>query len=344
MKEWNSKRIERKKRIIKQVKEDKEVLKNKKKEIANLPEIEKKEAKNKLITEKKLKKQAKKQEIASLEKPDRKIAKKEQKIYKKIKRRPQRAIGWSIAALLVGGVVVKFGPTVTDMASTMSGKGIEIKAGTKEGKEAREAGEILSEEIANEGIVLLKNEENQLPLKDKKMNVFGVSSFNFRYGGGGSGGSDTSRAITLYKGLEEAGISYNNSLKEFYEELPEVEEKEGGSFGLMQIAQSMLSKNKHDEPEIAYLTDEAIKEAKTYSDNAMIVIASSGVESSDMSKEDLEISDNMKELIKKVTSEFDNVTVVVNAGNTLELGYLEEFPQIKSIVWTGTPGHMEHVL
>ncbi|WP_220400757.1 glycoside hydrolase family 3 C-terminal domain-containing protein, partial [Escherichia coli] len=57
-----------------------------------------------------------------------------------------------------------------------------------------------------------------------------------------------------------------------------------------------------------------------------------------MSKEDLEISDNMKDLIKKVTSEFDNVTVVVNAGNTLELGYLEEFPQIKSIVWTGTPG------
>lgn len=338
LKEWNNKRIARKKRIVAQVKEDKKILKAKKEEIAQLPEAERQQAKIKLKEERIIAKKKRRQEIAALEKPERKLAKKEQKIYKKIKHRPQRVVGWSIAALLIGSIVMKFGPMIIDMASTMSGKGIEIKTGTKEGKIAREAGEVLSEKIANEGIVLLKNEENLLPLQEKKMNVFGVSSFNFRYGGGGSGGSDTSRAITLYKGLEEAGISYNNNLKEFYEELPEVEEKEGGSFGLMQIVQSMLSKNKNDEPEIDYLTDDALKEAKAYSDNAMIVIASSGVESSDMSKEDLEISDNMKDLIKKVTSEFDNVTVVVNAGNTLELGYLEEFPQIKSIVWTGTPG------
>lgn len=338
LKEWYLKRSERKKRIIKEVKKDQGAIKEEKARISNLPEAEQKQAKEQLKKEQKQLKIEKKKQIASLSKPEKKIAKKEQKIYKKIKRRPQRAIGWSIAAILLGTVVVKFGPTVTDMASTMSGKGIEITAGTEEGKKAREAGELLSEEIANEGIVLLKNEKNSLPLADKKVNVFGASAFNFRYGGGGSGGSDTSRAVTLFDGLEEAGITYNKELKSFYEELPEVEEKGGGSFGLMQIAQSMLSKNDHDEPEIGYLTEEALKQAKDFSDNALIVIASSGVESSDMSKEDLEITENMKELIQKVTSQFENVTVVVNAGNALELGYLEEFEQIKSIVWTGTPG------
>ena len=227
---------------------------------------------------------------------------------------------------------------VSDIVTTMSGKGIEIQTGTEDNKKYREAGEVLSEEIANEGIVLLKNENNALPLADKKMNIFGVSSFNFRYGGGGSGGSDTSRAITLYDGLEEAGISYNQELKEFYQGMPEVKESGSSSTGLMQIAQMMFSGNENDEPEIDYLTDDALKQAKDYSDNAMIVIASSGVESSDMSDEDLKISENTKALINRVAEEFDNITVVVNAGNALELGYLEEVPQIKSIVWTGTPG------
>ncbi|MBO0477648.1 glycoside hydrolase family 3 C-terminal domain-containing protein [Vagococcus sp. DIV0080] len=338
MKEWNNKRSVRKKRIVEQVKQDKNEMKQRKEAINQLPEGERKEAKAQLKATEKEKKQARKKEIASLDKTEKKMAKKEQKIYKKIKRRPQRAIGWSIAALLVGTVVVKFGPTVMDMADTMSGKGIELKTGTKEGKLAREEGEALSEKIADEGIVLLKNEGDSLPLKDKKTNVFGVSSFNFRYGGGGSGGSDTSRAINLYQGLEDAGISYNKELKSFYEGLPEVKEQDTGAFGLMQIVKSMTSKGDHDEPEVAYLTDEAMKQAKDYSDNALIVIASSGVESSDMSSEDLKITKNMEALIKKVTKEFENVTVVVNAGNTLELGLLEEYPQIKSIVWTGTPG------
>lgn len=338
MKEWYSNKKARKQRIVDKVKQDKQIKKEEKNRINQLPDEQKEQAKKEYKRKQAEKKKQEKISYNQLDKKEKKQVKKENKIYKKIKRRPQRAIGWSALVLVLGVAYIKIGPTIKDIYSTRTAKGIDLKTDTREVKEARVSGEKLSEEIANEGIVLMKNTDNNLPLKDNKMNVFGVSSFNFRYGGGGSGGSDTSRAISLYDGLEEAGVKYNSDLKSFYETLPEVKDKEDSSTGLMQVTKSMLSKDDSDEPNVDYLTTDVIKKAKNYSDNAMIVIASSGVESSDMTKEQLKLSENMKDLIKKVSEEFENVTIVINAGNTLELGYLDEFEQIKSIVWAGTPG------
>ncbi|RSU13780.1 hypothetical protein CBF27_02450 [Vagococcus acidifermentans] len=340
MSDWLKKRKERKRRISEQVKLDKQKMRARKEEINQLPEAERAKAKASDKADKKAAQAAFKEELKAMDKPGRSAAKKERKMYRKIKNRPARAIGWSVFVLLVAVVVAKVGPTVSDMASTMSGKGIEITPGTKEGKAAREAGERLSEQIAEEGIVLLKNEDQSLPVADKKVNVFGTSSFNFRYGGGGSGGSDTSRAISLYDGLKEAGISYNPKLYEFYQEQPDVKDTTGESdTGLMAIVKMLASGDKDsDEPAVDYLTEDVLKQAQEYSHHALLTIASSGVESSDMTDEQLQLTKNKKDLIKKVAENFDNVTVVINAGNTLELGYLEKFPSIKSIVWVGTPG------
>ena len=74
---------------------------------------------------------------------------------------------------------------------------------TKE--EAFAAGSALTEEAANEGFVLLKNENDALPLADgARISAFGKSSVRPAYGGSGSGSGNTANAVTLYQGLENA--------------------------------------------------------------------------------------------------------------------------------------------
>lgn len=340
MRNWWRKRRARKALISQQVKKDKEATKAKKIIWQTLPDDEKRAAKESIKQLKKSEKQTYKVELKKLDKKERREHKKEHKIYRKIKNRPRRLIGWSLVGLFILFIGVKFGPTVTSMYAVMSGSKLHINTETSAGERARNHGNKISEEVANEGIVLLKNEDKSLPLEDKKINVFGVSAFNFRYGGGGSGGSDTSNAVNLFDGLKNAGIEYNSKLYDFYQELPEVAKAEAGKneSGLLQVAKSMLAPSDDDELAISYLKDKVVKESKDFSENALIVLTSSGVESSDMSKEELELTANKKALIKKICENFENVTIVVNAGNALELGYLEEFPQIKSVLWVGTPG------
>lgn len=73
-------------------------------------------------------------------------------------------------------------------------------------EETAEKGKQLCEKIAEEGIVLLKNEDKTLPLKEKNINVFGWASTNPCYGGTGSGSVDTSSAVSLLDGLRNAGF------------------------------------------------------------------------------------------------------------------------------------------
>ena len=76
----------------------------------------------------------------------------------------------------------------------------------------------LCEDLADEGIVLLKNEDNILPLTNtSNLNVFGWASTNPCYGGTGSGSlSDAYETTTLLGGLEEAGYTLNTELSDFY--------------------------------------------------------------------------------------------------------------------------------
>lgn len=329
----------KKKQLVLKVREDKAKLRERKKEIAAMPEAERKEAIEHDKATQQEQKQQRKTQLKALSGKERKAMKKEAKRYKKIKNRPRRIAGWSIVAAVVILLVTQFGPTVSNIVVAMSGKHITAVTDSPEAIAARAHGEKVAEEIANEGIVLLKNEEEHLPLKDKKVNVFGIDSMALRYGGGGSGAGDTSRAINLFDGLTNAGISYNPELYELYQKVgKEAGLNTEGSTGIIQVVKGMLGSNSGDEPNVDYLTDDVIAEAKAYSENALIVIASESVEASDATAQQLQLTGNKRALIDKVTQSFDNVTIVINAGNALELGFVEEYESIKSVLWIGTPG------
>ncbi len=226
----------------------------------------------------------------------------------------------------------------------------------------------LCEDIAAEGFVLLKNDDGFLPIgKDTKLNTFGWSATNPVYGGTGSGSlSGLYETVSLLKGLENAGLSYNADLVKFYTDWRTARP----NIGMMGQDWTIPERTIAD-----YEAAGVFDNAKAYSDTAMIVIARSGGEGADLptsldpavpstftddgkgtmfsamglrysefeedldaSKHYLELTAREKAMVERVTSEFDKVIVVINASNAMELGWVNDYPSIKSVILAPGPG------
>lgn len=197
----------------------------------------------------------------------------------------------------------------------------------------------ISKQIEEEGIVLIKNENDILPLSSKsKISVFSQNSVDPVFGGGGAGSVDSTKAVTLKTGLKEAGFEINETLWNFYEsgegssyrkETPDVYGK--GSFAVNEVPQNIY-------------TDEVKESFKEYNDAAIIVIGRSGGESSDLSTEKLQsgytylqLDNNERDMIEMACDNFDKVIVLLNTQNPMELGFLNEY-DIDSCLWIGALG------
>ncbi|HIX94662.1 MAG TPA: glycoside hydrolase family 3 C-terminal domain-containing protein, partial [Candidatus Gemmiger excrementipullorum] len=120
-----------------------------------------------------------------------------------------------MAILLALGIVVNlicFGPMATLISLATGGGSIS--------DESIDTATELCEDIADEGIVLLKNDDANLPLASgDNVNVFGWASTNPCYGGTGSGAlSDAFPMVSLLDGLRNAGLNPNQDLIDFYTE------------------------------------------------------------------------------------------------------------------------------
>lgn len=269
---------------------------------------------------------------AGMTRAERREDKRRERVYRKVKHRPRRIVGWSIVVAVITVIAVLLAPIVSDISRLMS---ISIDSSSKAGVAAREHGGVVAEQISDEGLVLLKN-DGALPLADENVNVFSFASFNLRFGGSGSGSSDQSRSVGLYEALEDQGIRYNTDLYATMQDAGAKTEQASAN-GLFAII-SMLAGGGVEEPAPDYLTDEVMAQAKDYSDTALLVIGNDGVESADMTAQQLTLTDEQRALFDTVTANFDDVIVVVNSGNQMELGFLDEYPQITGAVWIGTPG------
>ena len=207
----------------------------------------------------------------------------------------------------------------------------------------------LCEDIADEGIVLLDNDGTLPMAKNSKLNVFGWASTNPCYGGTGSGAlSDAYPTVTLLEGLTNAGFELNTELSDFYT-----------SYRADRPVVGMFSQDwTLPEPEAAQYTDEMMNNAKAFSDTAMVVITRVGGEGADLptdvsqvtydaghsyndfeaGEHYLQLSKTEKDMVDLVTSNFDNVIVVYNGANAMELGWVKDYSQIKSVIWCAGTG------
>ena len=211
----------------------------------------------------------------------------------------------------------------------------------------------VAEEIMEDGIVLLKN-ESLLPLNEtKKLNIFGWESINPAYGGAGSGGiNDLYDIVSLNQGLENAGFSINQKLVDFYNNY-------GADDPEMSIQKQSWTL---PEPPVDTYSDELIKSAKEYSDVAVVVLSRKAGEGHNDIPMDvrkaaydnnsdeyddfpegehyLQLSQTERDMVDMVCSNFDNVIVIYNGANQFELGFADEYPQIKSVVWCPGTGNV----
>jgi beta-glucosidase len=145
---------------------------------------------------------------AGMDRAARRADKRRERVYRKVRHRPRRAVGWGVTAVAVIGVGALAAPYAAGIARVSS---LTFTDDTPAAAAAREAALGVAEDVADEGIVLLKNDAGTLPL-DGGVNVFSFASFNLRLGGGGSGGSNTAGAPTLYEALEAQGVEHNTAL------------------------------------------------------------------------------------------------------------------------------------
>lgn len=222
-------------------------------------------------------------------------------------------------------------------------------------------------QMAEEGMVLLKNEDNTLPLKDtKKLNVFGWSSTNPVYSGTGAGSiNDNYDKVSILEGLKKAGFEVNQEIADFYVNFKDTRpiiDYWGQDWTVPEP-----SMDEYDQEDI-------FNKAKAFSDVAVVVLARSGGEGADLptsyyveedtfkasggglwggaeglrmseyaedldeSKTYLEPTTRELQMIDRVAKEFSTVIVVINSANTMELGVLDQYDSVKAAIYTPGAG------
>ena len=249
-----------------------------------------------------------------------------------------------LAVILIANLIC-LGP-MANLISLTQGEGQVTEETSNEARD-------LVEQIAAEGFVLLQNENNALPLTGvANVNLFGWASTNPAYGGTGSGGiNDLFEVISLRQGLEDAGYKVNDELFSFYQDYTSERET-------MTIDKQSWTL---PEPPVSLYTDELVNNAKSFSDVAMIVLSRAAGEGHndlpvdvsaaafDGNSEDyldfepgehyLQLSRTERDMVELVCENFSTVIILYNGSNPLELGFVEEYDQIKATLWCAGPGN-----
>lgn len=210
----------------------------------------------------------------------------------------------------------------------------------------------LAKEVQSEAITMLKNDDSNLPLSNKKVNVFGWGSTNPVYGGTGSGSmSDQYDTVSLLDGMKEAGLETNADLSKLYTD-----------YRADRPVVAMWSQD-WTLPEVPadQYSDSLISDAKSFSDEAVVVITRVGGEGADLptnmkaetityknnskdyddfqdGEHFLQLSETERDMIDLVTKNFDKVTLVYNGANAFQFDFLSNYPQIKSVLWCPPAG------
>lgn len=211
----------------------------------------------------------------------------------------------------------------------------------------------VAQKIEEEGAVLLKN-NGALPLAEsnRKINLLGYASVNPVYGGTGSGGSSyTANRTDFVKAFTDAGFEVNQNLASLYTP----KDGEDGNtfsvdFSIPELpATEALAKDMGTD--FAYTGDCSFDSMKEFSDTAVVVFSRKGGEGNDLptsmaestsyapdqSKHYLELNSAERSLLEQAEATFENVIVLINSGNAMELGFLED-SGVDAALWIGDPG------
>ena len=226
-------------------------------------------------------------------------------------------------------------------------------------KEVYDAANEFNVRLVEEGIVLLKNEDNALPLASgSKINVLGKNSANIAIGGTGSstgsGSQEAEKAMSLYESLEKVGYILNPHLVAFYQN----NALSGNGRTAPAMGSNLTGLATGETPQSSY-SPELLASYANYDDASIVVITRIGGEGYDLpttmvnssgqplpgsavGDHYLELDLYEKAILESLENDesVEKVIIVVNASQQMELGFLFDgsFPKVKAAIWIGGPG------
>lgn len=265
-----------------------------------------------------------------------------------------------VAVIAVMVNMICYGPMYSNVSGFLNASKVELSDETV--AQSRD----MVKKLGEEGLILAKN-EGMLPLASdvKKLNVFGWDSINPILGGTGSGSSDSSSAVGILQSLQDAGYETNQTLTDLYTEYraerPEIS-MHGQDWTLPEptadaYTDSIMSEAKDfSDTAVIVIGRSGGENADLPTDMYGVIhgtydlanVVSSAPDNFDFTRSSytnngsyddfeegesyLELSRTEEDLVEKVCSEFDHVIVVVNANNTMELSWVEEYDQIGAVI------------
>lgn len=206
---------------------------------------------------------------------------------------------------------------ISKIADKIGGSGVAQSENTAGGeKRAFSDMPSLTLKAARESAVLLKN-DGVLPLGEKKVSVFGRCQTDYFYVGYGSGGDvHAPYFVNLMDGLRSRGVKVNEDLAGIYRSWCEKNPVDHGFWGHWPMCYSEME-----------LTDSLVKKAAEKSDTAVVIIGRAAGEDREnkLEKGSFYLTDTELDMLKKVTSRFDSVTVVMNCGNIVDMSWILKF-------------------
>lgn len=265
-----------------------------------------------------------------------------------------------LAAILIIINSICYGPMYSNVSGFLNASKAEFSEETIAGSKET------IKKIGEEGITLVKN-EGLLPLSSdvKNLNVFGWDSTNPVFGGTGSAGSHSEGAVGILQSLQDAGFETNENLSKMYTDyydqrpvismsaqdwsLPEpdmshyTDELMEGAKDFSDTAVIVIGRPGGEGADLP--TDMNAVINGTYNQGLSTSNApanwrymnatytnNGSYDDFEEGESYLELSVTEEQMVEKVCSEFENVIVVINANNTMELGWVDEYEQIKSVL------------
>ncbi len=187
-------------------------------------------------------------------------------------------------------------------------------------------------QVVSEGIVMLKNENNALPLDiNEEIALFGRIQFSYYKSGTGSGGMvNVSKVVGIPEGLSDCGVKINKELSEAYEKWLQNNENIydfGEGWGSEPWSQKEMP-----------LDDSLVKSVASQCRKAVVVIGRTAGEEQENRVEagSFLLTDTEKEMLSKVRSSFEKMIVLLNVGNLIDIEYIENLkPDSLLYVWQG---------
>lgn len=179
---------------------------------------------------------------------------------------------------------------------------------------------------AEEGTVLLKNDNDVLPIKDEKISVFGRCQINYFYVGYGSGGDvNQPYEVSLIDGLKNNGVRLNEELLAIYEKWCADNPINHGFWGHWPM----------NYPEME-LSADVVKRAGENSDKAIVVLGRAAGEDREnkLEKGSYYLTDTEINMLNLVTANFDKIIVIMNCGNIVDMSWVKDYgDKISGIIY-----------